>query len=78
MTLLLGPPGSGKTTLLLALAGRLDKDLKVFEFLNCLQMYINANINKLILFKLQTTIYMRAQECMFHQQALHNQYKCVQ
>ncbi|TKW32265.1 hypothetical protein SEVIR_2G157400v4 [Setaria viridis] len=29
MTLLLGPPGSGKTTLLLALAGRLDKDLRV-------------------------------------------------
>ncbi|CAO2175421.1 unnamed protein product [Urochloa humidicola] len=29
MTLLLGPPGSGKTTLLLALAGRLDNDLKV-------------------------------------------------
>ncbi|KAL6615559.1 hypothetical protein ACP70R_037829 [Stipagrostis hirtigluma subsp. patula] len=29
MTLLLGPPGSGKTTLLLALAGRLDKDLKI-------------------------------------------------
>lgn len=29
MTLLLGPPGAGKTTLLLALAGRLDKDLKV-------------------------------------------------
>ncbi|KAL5226571.1 hypothetical protein ABZP36_014836 [Zizania latifolia] len=28
MSLLLGPPGSGKTTLLLALAGRLDKDLK--------------------------------------------------
>ncbi|KAL5071417.1 hypothetical protein RYX36_022304 [Vicia faba] len=28
MTLLLGPPGSGKTTLLLALAGRLEKDLK--------------------------------------------------
>ncbi|KAL2346758.1 hypothetical protein Fmac_000758 [Flemingia macrophylla] len=28
MTLLLGPPSSGKTTLLLALAGRLDKDLK--------------------------------------------------
>ncbi|XP_066306518.1 ABC transporter G family member 36-like isoform X1 [Miscanthus floridulus] len=28
MTLLLGPPGSGKTSLLLALAGRLDKDLK--------------------------------------------------
>ncbi|KAM3212819.1 hypothetical protein ACQJBY_065698 [Aegilops geniculata] len=29
MTLLLGPPGSGKTTLLLALAGKLDSDLKV-------------------------------------------------
>ncbi|KAF8696864.1 hypothetical protein HU200_036503 [Digitaria exilis] len=28
LTLLLGPPGSGKTTFLLALAGRLDKDLK--------------------------------------------------
>ncbi|KAJ3709354.1 hypothetical protein LUZ61_013059 [Rhynchospora tenuis] len=29
MTLLLGPPGSGKTTLLLALAGKLDSELKV-------------------------------------------------
>ena len=29
MTLLLGPPGSGKSTLLLALAGKLDPDLKV-------------------------------------------------
>jgi len=29
MTLLLGPPGSGKTTLLLALAGRLEKNLRV-------------------------------------------------
>ncbi|XP_047264907.1 pleiotropic drug resistance protein 1 [Capsicum annuum] len=29
LTLLLGPPGSGKTTLLLALAGRLDSDLRV-------------------------------------------------
>ncbi|GFY93424.1 pleiotropic drug resistance 6 [Actinidia rufa] len=29
MTLLLGPPGAGKTTLLLALAGKLDKDLRV-------------------------------------------------
>ncbi|XP_038984626.1 ABC transporter G family member 36-like [Phoenix dactylifera] len=29
MTLLLGPPGSGKTTLLLALAGKLESDLKV-------------------------------------------------
>ncbi|KAF9614055.1 hypothetical protein IFM89_014855 [Coptis chinensis] len=28
LTLLLGPPGSGKTTLLLALAGKLQKDLK--------------------------------------------------
>nr|CAB3473544.1 unnamed protein product [Digitaria exilis] len=31
LTLLLGPPGSGKTTFLLALAGRLDKDLKVIK-----------------------------------------------
>ncbi|XP_058074633.1 pleiotropic drug resistance protein TUR2-like isoform X3 [Magnolia sinica] len=29
MTLLLGPPGAGKTTLLLALAGKLDSDLKI-------------------------------------------------
>jgi ABC-type multidrug transport system ATPase subunit len=29
MTLLLGPPGSGKTTLLLALAGKLDNNLRV-------------------------------------------------
>ncbi|KAJ8640206.1 hypothetical protein MRB53_016900 [Persea americana] len=29
MTLQLGPPGSGKTSLLIALAGKLDKDLKV-------------------------------------------------
>ncbi|KAG9444439.1 hypothetical protein H6P81_015779 [Aristolochia fimbriata] len=29
MTLLLGPPSSGKTTLLLALAGKLDKELRV-------------------------------------------------
>lgn len=28
MTLLLGPPSSGKTTLLLALAGKVDKNLK--------------------------------------------------
>ena len=32
MTLLLGPPGSGKTSLLLALAGKLDKELKVQLF----------------------------------------------
>lgn len=29
MTLLLGPPRAGKTTLLLALAGKLDRDLRV-------------------------------------------------
>ncbi|PHU00223.1 Pleiotropic drug resistance protein 2 [Capsicum chinense] len=32
MTSLLGPPGSGKTTLLKALAGVLDKDLRVSDF----------------------------------------------
>ncbi|ONK62247.1 uncharacterized protein A4U43_C07F1880 [Asparagus officinalis] len=31
MTLLLGPPASGKTTLLLSLAGKLDKQLRLFE-----------------------------------------------
>lgn len=34
MTLLLGPPGSGKTTLLLALAGKLDSNLKVVQILH--------------------------------------------
>jgi len=29
MALLLGPPSSGKTTLLLALAGKLDSELRV-------------------------------------------------
>jgi stage III sporulation protein SpoIIIAA len=29
MTLLLGPPSSGRTTLLLALAGKLDSNLRV-------------------------------------------------
>jgi ABC-type multidrug transport system ATPase subunit len=33
MTLLLGPPGSGKTTLLQALAGKMDKDLRVCHHL---------------------------------------------
>lgn len=32
MTLLLGPPGSGKTILLKALAGKLEKDLRVCDF----------------------------------------------
>jgi len=36
MTLLLGPPGAGKTTLLLALAGKLDPDLKVHSLFSCI------------------------------------------
>lgn len=58
MTLLLGPPSSGKTTLLLALAGKLDPDLKVetfhfqlpffyeFQFLNlkCLSFFLNLQV----------------------------------
>jgi ABC-type cobalamin/Fe3+-siderophores transport system ATPase subunit len=33
LTLLLGPPGCGKSTLLRALAGRIDKNLKVLAYL---------------------------------------------
>lgn len=33
MTLLLGPPGSGKSSLLMALAGKLDSNLKVHTVL---------------------------------------------
>lgn len=36
LTLLLGPPGCGKTTFLLALAGKLDKSLKVSK----LKLYV--------------------------------------
>lgn len=41
LTLLLGPPGSGKTTLLLALAGKLDKDLKVKNMETILKLFID-------------------------------------
>lgn len=40
MTLLLGPPGAGKTTLLLALAGKLDKSLRVSFFVILREMYV--------------------------------------
>jgi len=45
MTLLLGPPGAGKTTLLLALAGKLDPDLKVHSLVSyfCLVQSIYLN-----------------------------------
>lgn len=44
LTLLLGPPASGKTTLLLALAGKLDDELRVSHFVlntNGLKLYIH-------------------------------------
>lgn len=40
VTLLLGPPSSGKTTLLKALAGKLDKDLRVCHLLFSLPFII--------------------------------------
>lgn len=39
MTLLLGPPGAGKTTFLLALAGKLDNNLRV-RFLSFIFAYL--------------------------------------
>ncbi|KAK1576449.1 hypothetical protein Q3G72_013967 [Acer saccharum] len=44
MTLLLGPPSSGKTTLLLALAGRLDQNLKFSGSIT----YNGHNINEFV------------------------------
>uniref|UniRef100_A0A0D3F5W6 ABC transporter domain-containing protein n=1 Tax=Oryza barthii TaxID=65489 RepID=A0A0D3F5W6_9ORYZ len=44
LTLLLGPPGCGKTTLLLALAGKLDKNLKVTGEVE----YNGANLNTFV------------------------------
>ncbi|KAK0595711.1 hypothetical protein LWI29_009274 [Acer saccharum] len=44
MTLLLGPPSSGKTTLLLALAGRLDRNLKFSGSIT----YNGHNINEFV------------------------------
>ncbi|KAH1258747.1 ABC transporter G family member 39 [Glycine max] len=44
MTLLLGPPSSGKTTLLLALAGKLDRDLRVSGRIN----YCGHELNELV------------------------------
>jgi len=42
MTLLLGPPGAGKTTLLLALAGKLDPDLKVHSLFSCIFVWFQS------------------------------------
>jgi len=49
MTLLLGPPGSGKSTLLLALAGKLDKSLKVSWSVKLLTMFIYITCNLCLL-----------------------------
>lgn len=45
MTLLLGPPGSGKSTLLLALAGKLDKSLKVSYSVNVSHAFLISSFN---------------------------------
>ena len=55
MTLLLGPPSSGKTTLLLALAGKLDPDLKVKIISFQLQFFLGFAI----LFKLFNLILIK-------------------
>lgn len=49
MTLLLGPPASGKTTLLKALAGKLEKDLRVCHFLSGLIILGVLLMKKLII-----------------------------
>lgn len=51
MTLLLGPPSSGKTTLMLALAGKLDKKLKVRIDIICILLFRQFNS---LLFKMKT------------------------
>lgn len=48
MTLLLGPPSSGKTTLLLALAGKLDPDLKVKRNLTLSSNFSLIGVQKFI------------------------------
>jgi ATPase family associated with various cellular activities (AAA) len=63
MTLLLGPPGSGKTSLLLALAGKLDSELKVLNqpfnsFNNCFYNQLPSQ-KKNILLSLQNRLLER-------------------
>jgi energy-coupling factor transporter ATP-binding protein EcfA2 len=58
MTLLLGPPSSGKTTLLLALAGKLDPDLKVKINSFLLQFFLGFAI----LFKLFNLILIKTKK----------------
>ena len=48
MTLLLGPPGAGKTTLLLALAGKLDKSLRVSFLITLRRMFGVCNVHTLL------------------------------
>lgn len=50
MTLLLGPPGAGKSTLLLALAGKLDKSLRVSRRMT--DLFFNFFLGLLRLYKL--------------------------
>lgn len=54
MTLLLGPPGAGKTTLLLALAGKLDQDLRVCFLLFLVLMVFDFNFFFFVFFNAKT------------------------
>jgi len=56
MTLLLGPPGAGKTTLLLALAGKLDPDLKVHSHVIFL-LYSNQFTSSLLVLIISRVIF---------------------
>lgn len=47
MTLLLGPPGAGKTILLKALAGKLEKDLRVCDPSTCYYLNIFSSAARL-------------------------------
>ncbi|KAK4385528.1 Pleiotropic drug resistance protein 2 [Sesamum angolense] len=46
MTLLLGPPGSGKTILLKALAGKLDKDLRILGLDICADILVGDEMRR--------------------------------
>ena len=65
MTLLLGPPSSGKTTLLLALAGKLDRDLRVcshFLLINQFTSIVSPHHHMSILFNHKVSFMLRCDQ----------------